>query len=245
MNNNILHYLKSKILAILAITILFAVVSYALSFTFQKQYKTDVYCYSNVFDNVHNKSVFQSFNIQVNSGNTEAIQALTNMKPEVIEQISQVDFFSIISSEDNYFKLSMISKTNNYTPEYLAGIEYYFENAGINKQIIKSELDKINSKIKNKQAAITKIDSIYAMMNKSTHVIFESNLEESRNIILNELEDEKIKLGTFKGLTIINEPFAPKSSYFPNKVMFGAFGLVLGFILSLLFFVVKFEFKEQ
>ncbi|MGB1316414.1 MAG: hypothetical protein ACPG4Y_10365, partial [Chitinophagales bacterium] len=209
MKTTILTYLKSKLIVILLISFSIAFVFFGASFLFQKLYKTEVYCYSNVFDNVHNKSVFQSFNSLIGSGNIEEIQALTNMEPEIINQIKTVDFFDIISDKNNYFKLALVSKTNNYTKEFLNGIEHYYEKGGINNQILKSELDKINNKIKNKQAAILKIDSIYALMNSSSNVIFESNLEYTRNNILNELEEEKIKLQTNDGLNIINEPFAP------------------------------------
>ncbi len=245
MKTTILTYLKSKLIAILLISFSIAFVFFGASFLLQKLYKTEVYCYSNVFDNVHNKSVFQSFNSLIGSGNIEEIQALTNMKPEIINQIKTVDFFDIISDKNNYFKLALVSKTNSFTKEFLNGIEHYYEKGGINNQILKSELDKINNKIKNKQAAILKIDSIYALMNSSSNVIFESNLEYTRNNILNELEEEKIKLQTNDGLNIINEPFAPTGSYFPNRYIFGAFGLIFGFIISLLYFVLRFELKEQ
>ncbi|MGB1019129.1 MAG: hypothetical protein ACPGVH_08655, partial [Chitinophagales bacterium] len=245
MKTTILTYLKSKLIVILLISFSIAFVFFGASFLFQKLYKTEVYCYSNVFDNVHNKSVFQSFNSLIGSGNIEEIQALTNMKPEIIEQVNQVDFFEILSEENNYFKLSMISKTNKFTEEFLDGITYYYENGGINSKIFKSELNKINSKIDNKKSAVLKIDSIYDLMNSGTNVIIESNLEQTRNNILNELEEEKIKLETNKGLNIVNEPFAPLYSYFPNRIIFAAFGLIIGFILALLYFVLSFELKEQ
>ena len=99
MNQNILSYIKSKIGTIILFSVILSAISLGVSYTFESLYKTDVYCYSEVFDNVHNKSVFQSFNTLIGSGNIEEIQALTNMKPEIIEQVNQVDFFEILSEE--------------------------------------------------------------------------------------------------------------------------------------------------
>jgi hypothetical protein len=99
MSQNILSYLKSKFVIIIGFSLILSAVFYAASFMFSNLYKTDVYCYSNIFDNVHNKSVFNSFNLLIGTGNNAEIKHLTNLDDEVINQIKQVDFFEIISNE--------------------------------------------------------------------------------------------------------------------------------------------------
>ncbi|MFT4644162.1 MAG: LPS O-antigen subunit length determinant protein (WzzB/FepE family) [Planctomycetota bacterium] len=245
MSQNILSYLKSKFVLIIGFSLILSAVFYAASFMFSNLYKTDVYCYSNIFDNVHNKSVFNSFNLLIGTGNNAEIKHLTNLDDEVINQIKQVDFFEIISNQNNYFKISLVSKSNIYTDEYLSGIVYFYENSGINKDIIKLEYDKVKQKIKNKSLAVSNIDSIFSLMKTTKGVIFESNIELTKNRILDELENEKIKLVTDKGLNIINKPFAPTNSYFPNKLMFLVFGFILGFISSLFLLVMNFELKKS
>jgi len=245
MDNNIFKFLTKKSKYIFIISILSTVFLYGISFLFSNAYKTDVYCYSNIFDNVHNKSVFESFNTLLGSEDQELIHKATNIDIGNVKNIKKVDFYEILSEENNYFKLTMISKSNDITKEFLDGIIYYYDNSGINKEIIKSEIKMIKTKIKNKEDAILKIDQIYEMMKMSSNVIFESNLELSRNRILNELEDEKVKLLTNNGLNIINKPFPPKFPYFPNRIIFIVFGFVLGFIASLFYFVLAFEIKKS
>lgn len=242
---NIIKYLQNKIIIIGLVSIVFSAIFYGLSYMSSELYKTDVYCYSNVFDNVHNKPVFKSFNSLIRSGNIKQIKELTNLDEEVIAQIKQVDFFEIISNRNNYFKLSLVSSSNKFTEEYLNGVIYYYENVGINKKLIKLEYEKVKQKIKNKSSAVENIDSIYNIMNSKSNVLFESNIELAKNIILDELENEKIKLVTNKGLNVVNEPFAPKGSYFPNRRTFLVFGFILGFIFSLFFYVLKFELNNN
>lgn len=245
MNNNIFKFLKEKSIYIFLITVLSTVLFYGVSYLFSNSYKTDVYCYSEIFDNVHNKSVFESFNTMLGSADIDLIHEATNVDIIHIENIKKVDFYEIISEENNYFKLTMISKSDDITKEFLEGIVYYYENAGINKEIIKSKIEMINSKIQNKKEAILKIDNIYDLMKVSSNVIFESNLELTRNRILNELENEKDKLLTSKGLNIVNQPFSPLFPSFPNRIIFLVFGFVLGFIASLFYFVLVFEINKS
>ena len=241
MENSLYKHIKGKIIYILTISILSAASFYASSFLYSKQYKTDVYCYSVIFGSVHTKSVVRSFNTLIATRDIKKIKELTSLDEEVINQIKQVDYFEIISKENNYFKLSLVSESNKFTKNYLKGIIYYFENTGITKEIIKMEVNSIHSKIKNKTAAISNMDSIYSLMKTNSNVIFESNIEFEKNIIFDELEDEKIKLITSKGLIIINKPSTPINPFFPNRLIFGVFGFIFGLFGALFLFLLKKE----
>lgn len=242
MKKSLLSFIISKAIFIVIIAVVFSFLLAGLSSLISDKYKTDVYGYSQLFETAHNKANIKSLNDLISEQQYALLAKQMNLSEEIARDIKKIEYYDLISNENTYFKLTLISNTNKNFQAIADGLKYFYQNQPLNKKILAAEETRISSLIAFKEAEIATIDSV---LNKEKNLSFESDLFIGKNGIKNELEEAKVMLLQAKGLNFLNETIIPANAYFPNKTLFGLFGFVFGFLFAAVFFLLQYELKNS
>lgn len=242
MKKSLLSLILSKTILILVFAVVCAFILYGISSFFSEKYKTDIFGYSQLFESAHNKANIKTLNDLIGEKQYDVLAKQMNLNKDIIKDIKKIEYYDLVSDENTYFKLTLISYSNKYFQEIASGIQYYYQNQTFNKTILTAEEARLNDLITFKAAEIATIDSI---LNKENNFSFESDLFTGKNEIKNELEETRMLKIQVKGLNFLNEAIIPANAYFPNRTLFGLFGFVLGFLIAMIFFLVQYELNTS